>query len=379
MAGIDLGHEPVLIVGAGLAGLVAARRLHTAGLDVQVREARERLGGRILSVDASGDPSPDGFDLGPSWFWPRMQPALASLVADLGLRVFPQNSDGDLVFQRMSRETPQRYRGMRQEPESMRVEGGTAAIVAALAGSLPSACVRTGARLVHLARRADGVDARFVNGAGVEETVRASHVILAAPPRLLAATVTFDPPLEPTMTTRWRETPTWMAPHAKCFAIYARPFWREAWLSGSAQSMVGPLVEIHDSTTASGQAALFGFVGVPAAQRRAMGQEAIVAAAVRQLVTLFGPDAATPTATLLKDWATDPLTATAEDAAPGGHPLPLDRPWVEGAWRDRLSLAGSETSDVEPGYLAGAVQAAERAAREVLERGGAARWQNGRP
>lgn len=30
------------------------------------------------------------------------------------------------------------------------------------------------------------------------------------------------------------------------FAIYDRPFWREAGLSGTAQSMVGPLAEIHD-------------------------------------------------------------------------------------------------------------------------------------
>ncbi|MFP5405092.1 MAG: amine oxidase, partial [Gammaproteobacteria bacterium] len=40
--------------------------------------------------------------------------------------------------------------------------------------------------------------------------------------------------------------------------------------------------------------------------------------------------------------------------------------WLAGAWADRLSLAGSETSDTEPGYLAGAVQAAERAVTERL-------------
>src|SRR5690349_15378932 len=94
----------VLIVGGGLAGLCAARLLHREGIDFQLREARSRLGGRILTTDASGEPSTEGFDLGPSWFWPRMQPSIAALVEELGLATFPQSSDGDVIFHRMSRE-----------------------------------------------------------------------------------------------------------------------------------------------------------------------------------------------------------------------------------------------------------------------------------
>ncbi|RWD52265.1 MAG: amine oxidase [Mesorhizobium sp.] len=357
--------HPVIIVGGGLAGLISARLLHQAGIDFLLLEARNRLGGRILSADATGQPSDDGFDLGPSWFWPGMQPAIGELVRDLALPFFPQNSDGDVVFQRMSREAPQRYRGLQQEPQSMRLAGGTGAIISALASCLPKASILLEARVTRVALSGPQVEVRFVDASGAERSEMTARVIFALPPRLLESTVSFSPALDAATVRRWRDTPTWMAPHAKVFALYDRPFWREAGLSGTAQSMVGPLMEIHDATTASGKAALFGFVGLSAEQRKAVGRDAMIAASLQQLAQLFGPQAGTPSATLFKDWAADPLTATRDDQVAGGHLTPSTQQWVEGEWHDRISLAGSETSCSEPGYLAGGIEAARRAVAEV--------------
>jgi monoamine oxidase len=158
-----------------------------------------------------------------------------------------------------------------------------------------------------------------------------------------------------------------MAAQAKFFALYERPFWLQAGLSGTAQSMVGPLLEIHDATTSSGRAALFGFVGVGPAERRTMGDVALADACLAQLERIFGPEARTPTATLIKDWAADPLTATPDDLTSGGHPAPAPA-WVHGPWADRLVLAGSEVSPSEAGYLAGAVEASTIAAADVCRR-----------
>lgn len=122
-----------------------------------------------------------------------------------------------------------------------------------------------------------------------------------------------------------------------------------------AQSCVGPLAEVHDATTTSGEAALFGFVGLPAKARADLSRNALIRAAMGQLARLFGHQAATPRATLLQDWALDRFTATEADSTASGHPTAIRTPMVTGAWTDRLSLAGIETSTTEPGYLAGAI------------------------
>ncbi len=353
----------VAIIGAGLAGLNAARLLHRAGVDFMLFEARNRPGGRILTLNAPGETDEDGFDLGPSWFWPQMQPAIAALVDELGLARFAQNSEGDVIFERMSREGAHRFSGLRQEPQSMRLAGGSAALVRAVIRELPAERIRFDAPVAGLQLTEAGVELTLRDG----ETVQAKQVIAALPPRLLAETVRFDPPQEAETLRLWRDTPTWMAPHAKFFAVYDRPFWREAGLSGTAQSMVGPLVEIHDATLASGGAALFGFVGLGADQRASLGEEALTKAAIQQFARIFGPEAAKPKTTLYKDWAADPLTATDADIHSAGHPGGAAN-WVGEPWRARLTLAGSETAQSEAGYLSGAVEASTRAASDVMAR-----------
>src|SRR5262249_25119378 len=71
----------VAVVGAGLAGLVAARELTRAGLSVVVAEARDRVGGRTWS-----ETRPDGtvVDFGGQWVGPTQDRILA-LAGELGI------------------------------------------------------------------------------------------------------------------------------------------------------------------------------------------------------------------------------------------------------------------------------------------------------
>ncbi|WFU04714.1 FAD-dependent oxidoreductase (plasmid) [Rhizobium sp. CB3171] len=360
----------ILIVGGGLAGLTAAYRLHRAGIGFGLIEARDRMGGRILTTDPDNKTSGDGFDLGPSWFWPDVHPAISRFAHELGLEFFAQHSHGATVFQRSRETATEHYRTLRQDPPSMRLVGGSGSIISALAARLPPESIRLGTKVTRVQRTDGGVTMYLVGANDAVEEITAGHVIFALPPRLLAETVEFDPAPGALLQKLWRETPTWMAPHAKFFALYEAPFWRSARFSGAARSMAGPLVEIHDATTASGKAALFGFVGVPAHYRREVGRDAITDASIAQLGQLFGPDALRPTATLYKDWAEDPLTATSLDQMATGHPDGRRREWTDNNWSDRITLAGSETAVHDPGYLAGAVEAGERAAISLINRSG---------
>ncbi len=154
--------------------------------------------------------------------------------------------------------------------------------------------------------------------------------------------------------------------HWKLYSVYPRPFWRDLGLSGAARSAVGPLVEIHDASIPDGPAALFGFVGLSAAQRQSAGP-AWEAAALAQLVRLFGAAAGSPVAIHVQDWAQSPLTAAAQDWPPlTTHPQYGALPDPGPVWRDRLLWAGTETAPGHGGYLEGALEAAERVAAAIL-------------
>lgn len=360
-----MSKRDVIVVGAGLAGLTAARILSSAGARVTVLEGAGRVGGRIKSVTDASTGSAVA-DLGPTWVWPIYQPVVSRWLRQLQVATFPQYGAGDGIVEGWGASV-QRYPIPGQAGTS-RIVGGPGALVGALAAQTADVTIRTDATVIEVAEgAATGGDALRVTLAS-GESLAAPFVVLATPLRVTARTIAL-PGLDPTLLSAMRRTPTWMSAQAKAVALYERPFWREAGLSGRIVSRNAALGEAHDHTP-HGEAvgAIFGFVGWSPAERRAdpVGLRQAIRA---QLGRCLGPQGLEPTAIHIEDWATNPLIATAEDID-GASEHPDIGPNLLRAvhFHGRMALAVSETSDVSPGLIEGALAAGERAARQLLVR-----------
>ncbi len=383
-----------LVIGGGLSGLHTAWSLRQRGIEVMLVDARNRLGGRVLSRTA-GAPSAARFDLGPTWFWPgqqRMEALVRTL--DLDSHVFEQPSAGDAIFEDQQGKIHRGIQGVSMAG-SYRVDGGIGTIVDRLASTLPETSLRLGTRATRITPEVDGLrttvlpaEAGATGGDDTkeededEQVINSARVVIALPPRLAAETIRLSPALADDHRDALGAIPTWMAGHGKVIALYDEPFWRADGLSGDAVSYRGPLGEIHDASpradkgnpigTARGTdspGALFGFLGVPA-PARADRADALRKAAIEQLVRLFGPRAETPWEVWLKDWAFDPLTATSRDQTePHAHAALPSMPALEPLWDGRLLWSGAETAHEGPrnnGYLEGALEASQRTVRHIL-------------
>jgi monoamine oxidase len=79
----------VVVIGGGLSGLTAARALRRAGAAVAVLEARDRVGGKMLTVDIGGC----AVDLGAHWVGPSQRRVLG-LAEEFGVELEKQYLEG---------------------------------------------------------------------------------------------------------------------------------------------------------------------------------------------------------------------------------------------------------------------------------------------
>lgn len=100
-------HYDVIVIGAGLSGLTAARELTRANLSVLVLEARDRVGGKTYSVSRA-----DGkgkVEHGAAWINSTNQKRMWALAQEFGLETVEQNTEGDVVAQGIDGEVVGRF------------------------------------------------------------------------------------------------------------------------------------------------------------------------------------------------------------------------------------------------------------------------------
>jgi monoamine oxidase len=201
-----------------------------------------------------------------------------------------------------------------------------------------------------------------IGGDGVD--VRADRAIVAVPPTL-AGRISYDPPLPGYRDQLTQRVP--MGAVVKCMAIYDEPFWRAQGLSGSSVSGPGPLTLTVDNSPPDGSPGiLVGFLeGDHARELGRAGRRERREAVLRNLGRLFGPRAARPEHWIEKNWADEEWSRGCYVGYMPPGVLTSFGPALR-APIGPIHWAGTETATVWNGYIDGAIQSGDRAAREVL-------------
>lgn len=240
----------IVIIGAGLSGLLTAFRLKKDGIPFKILEARNRIGGRVNTVFGTGETP---VEMGATWLQNHHQNLIA-LLNELDLKAFEQYMDETVLFQQQANSPVQLVKIGKQSP-SYRIAGGTSSLINTLYQALDDEEVVLNQTVAKVIFQGDSVQVI------AKETFEASHAVLAIPPKLWANRISFEPSLPDDLITIAEQTQTWMEDSIKVALTFKQPFWQEENQPATFFSNAGPITEFYEhSNVERTKFALCGFM-----------------------------------------------------------------------------------------------------------------------
>lgn len=342
-------------MGAGLSGLLTAFRLQNKGFDIEIIEVRDRIGGRIYTIHSETAQ----VEMGATWF-NDVHINFRNLLAELELNYFEQFMQGTSYFEPFSATAAQEIEIPQNSP-SYRVVGGTNQVVESIKKKLTATPIYLNQKVTHLNFENEKVQITTEN-----QTFYTDYVISTLPLALLANDIICTPTLPEQLTNIALKTHTWMQDSIKVAFAYSSPFWRNKQYSGTLFSNVGPITEFYDQSTAAlDKFALCGFVS---SGMEMFSPSERLEKIKLQLAKIFGPEALEFTSYQETIWAKETATKSIKQNGfvyphqNNGHSI-----FREPYYNNRLFFAGTETAKSYPGYMEGAVIAAENTVKTILK------------
>lgn len=358
---MDLNKSNIIIIGAGLSGLVAAYELKKQGASsITILEAQNRSGGRIHSLNSTNGKGK--VEMGATWFGSKHK-VLNALLNELGIKKFEQYNTGKGLFEVMSFVPPQIFdiSPDNQEPY-YRISGGSVALIKALEEIVQSHFeLKLDVEVTEIIEHTDYLELKTTQGA----VFKASHVISTVPQRLFSQKIRVTPEIPEEVAIRMLDINGWMSNSVKFVAEYEQPFWRKNGMAGMAISQTGIVQEVQDHCNEEETScALMGFLSGLAHELTKEKREEMV---IAHLSKLFGKEANQYIRYIDMDWQTDRfLTPGFNQQLPFkynfGHP-----DFRKPLFNDKLFLAGTETSSSFPGYMEGAVVAGKEVVQKLVD------------
>jgi monoamine oxidase len=346
--------EKVILIGAGLCGLYTAFLLQKKGIEILILEGNSRIGGRIKTITGTTKVT---MEMGATWFG-NQHYNLKKVLHTLEIPFFKQHTQGISLFETMSFVPPQKFEIPDTEEPSFRIEGGTSALINKLTTEIGIEHIKTSTKIISI--KEENKKLILIDSEG--NSYSADKVISTIPPNLLINSILFEPNLPENIIQLANKTHTWMGESIKFSVEYKTPFWKEKNYSGTLFSQASIIQEMYDHSTADNSGfALKGFLnGATAVLSKEERQQKVI----QQLITFFGPEASDYIAYFENVWREEPFTFHPYKELVlahqnNGHPL-FKNPFLN----QKLYISGAETAAQNPGYMDGAIFAANTIALE---------------
>lgn len=349
-------NSKILIIGAGLTGLTLSYFLRKEGFQPTILEARNRLGGRILT-DQKKDLAP--IEMGATWLGNQHR-RLIGLLNELKIPIFEQKLGNLAFYEPIGSSPPQLVQLPPNNEPSYRVVGGTNTIIRTLVDQLDKDAIFFGETVEQL-----NFEENYVQVVTNRKIHKVDKVISTLPPYLMVNTIQIHPELTPGVMEIANQTHTWMGESIKVGLRFEKPFWHENKSSGTIFSNVGPIPEMYDhSNFEENRFALKGFSDNRFAVVTKKERLNLI---LKQLAKYYGEKLEGFLDYEEKIWQNERFTYLEYKEPLFPHQKNGDTNYHLPYFGDRFWIAGSETSPGFPGYMEGAVQSAEFVFKQLMK------------